>query len=66
MSLQCRASPLPDPSHIALTRESISVLGDGRGVPVFVEAYVTAFKVDEELARVWTLQGTGDVLTRRV
>ncbi len=66
MPLQYRAGPLPDPSDVTLTRKLVAVLGDRRGVPVLIEAYVAALKIDEELARVWTLQGAGDVLTRRV
>ena len=61
VTLQHRASPFPNPSHVTSTSKLVAVLSDRRRMPVF-EAYVAAFEVDKELAGIWTRLSAGDVV----
>lgn len=65
MALQHRAGPLPNSSHVTLTRELVPLLGDRGRMPV-PEADVAAFKVDKELAGTWTMLSIGCAIYARV
>lgn len=58
MPIKHRASPFPNPTHLALTGQIIAILGNRGRVEVF-ESHIAAFEHSEKLARVRILLGGG-------
>lgn len=58
MPIQHRASPFPNPAHLALTGQLIAILGNRGRMKIF-ESHIAAFEQNEKLVRVRILLGGG-------
>lgn len=64
--IQHRASPFPNPAHLALTGELIAILGNRGRVEVF-ESHIAAFEQSEKLVRVRILlDGGGGMIIMKI